>query len=56
MAVLGHHTHVFTSECDNLRLSTKFGIQPTISQFKIVQNVFERCHLKAHFPCFRMLY
>ena len=29
---------------------TKFGIQPIISQFKIVQNFFERCHSKAHFP------
>ena len=24
--------------------------------FTMVQNCFERCHLKAHFPCFRMLY
>ena len=28
-----------------------FGIQPTISQFKIVQNFIERCHSKANFPC-----
>ena len=31
-------------------------IQPTISQFKIVPDFFERCHLKAHFSCFRILY
>ena len=37
-------------------LSAKCGIQPTISQFKIVQNFFERCHSKGHFPCSRMLY
>ena len=34
-------------------LSSTFGIQPTVSQFKIVQNFFERCQSKAQFSCFR---
>ena len=37
-------------------LSTKFGIQPTIYEFKIAQNFFERCVSKVHLFCFRMLY
>ena len=37
-------------------LSSTFRIQPTISQFKIVQNFFERYHSKAPFSCFRLLY
>ena len=41
---------------DTLTKKTKFEIQPTISPFKIVQNFYERCHWKAHFPCFRMLH
>ena len=37
-------------------ISTKFGIQPTIYEFKIAQNFFERCFSKAHLFCFRMLH
>ena len=35
---------------------SKFGIQPTIYEFKIAQNFFERCLSKGHLFCFRMLY
>ena len=49
-------TYAFLSECNNLRLGSTFRIQPTMSQFKTVQDFVERCHWNYHFFCFRMLY